>query len=138
MITENGYSKEPTIMPEGIFVTFGKDMMDSKGGSETFMNYFETVMRDEEVTWLHKLKFAPKFDINYVYLIVANKLYARGYYGGFQKGITTVNVPGAANSFSKMERIAWSRIVIAGPLEKCPFERELKGFQGFRYCTKLF
>ena len=30
MITNNGYSKDSTIMPEGIVVTFGKDMMDKR------------------------------------------------------------------------------------------------------------
>ncbi len=138
MITADGYSKDPTIMPEGIVITWGKDMLDLKGGLRNFLRYFNEVMQDEETMWLQKCKNAPQQDIIYVYIIVDNRLYARGYYGGYQKGETEINVPGAAKSFSRREVIDWSRIVVAGPIERCPFKRELKGFQGFRYCTKLF
>ncbi len=138
MITENGYSKDPTIMPEGIVITWGKDMLDLKGGLRNFIRYFNEVMQDEDTMWLQKCKNAPQQDIIYVYIIVANRLYARGYYGGYQKGETEINVPGTAKSFSSREVIAWPRIIVAGPIEKCPFKRELKGFQGFRYCTKLW
>lgn len=138
MITIDGYSKDPNIIPEGIVVTWGKDMIDLKGGLKIFLSYFNEVMKDEHTTWLQKCKNAPKHDILYVYIIVANRLYARGYYGGYQKGKAAINVPGAARSFSRREVIDWPRIVLAGPIEKCPVKRQLKGFQGFRYCTKLF
>lgn len=138
MITTTGYSNDPTIMPESIVITWGKDMVNLKGGLRKFLSYFNGIMQDEDTTWLQKCKNAPKHDIIHVYIIVANRLYAKGYYGGYQKGRTTINVPGQANSFSHRESIDWPRIIIAGPVERCPFKRTLKGFQGFRYCTKLF
>lgn len=138
MITADGYSKDPSIMPEGIVITWGKDMINLKGGLKKFLQYFHEVMQDEETTWLQKCKNAPKYDITHVYIIVANRLYAKAYYGGYEKGETEINSPGAGKSFSRRETIEWPRIVLAGPIEKCPFKRELKGFQGFRYCTKLF
>lgn len=138
MITEKGFSKDYSILPEGIVITWGKEMIDLKGGLKKFLTYFNEVMLDEENTWLQKCKNAPRHDILYVYIIVAHRLYARGFYGGHEKGLAKINVPGAGKSFSRSENIAWPRIIIAGPIEKCPFKRELKGFQGFRYCTKLF
>lgn len=138
MITETGYSKDPMIMPEGIVITWSADMIYLKGGMRKFKKFFKQSMQDENCTWLQKCKNAPKADIIYVYIIVSGRLYARGYYGGHYKGETEINVPGAGSSFARCETIAWPRIVIAGPIEYCPFKRELKGFQGFRYCTKLF
>ena len=138
MITPTGYSKDPLLMTEGIVITWSKEMIALKGGLKKFLKYFNEVMQDEETVWLQKCNNAPKQDILYVYIIVANRLYARGYFGGYQRGETEINVPGAGKSFSKRESIDWPRIIIAGPIEKCPFKRELKGFQGFRYCTKLF
>lgn len=134
MITETGYSKDPMLMPEGIVVTFGRDMMDEQGGPIEFLRNFEWVMSNEEDYWMHKMSNLPTFrDFTHVYIIVMNRLYGRCIFGGIDKGITTAY---AANGESK--RIDWNRIILAGPLEKAPFKRTLKGFQGFRYCTKLF
>jgi hypothetical protein len=138
MITADGYSKDPSIMPEGIVITWGKDMIDLKGGLKNFLSYFKEIMLDEDTTWLQKCKNAPKHDIIHVYIIVANRLYAKGFYGGYDKGKTIINTPSTGKSFSRRENIEWPRIIIAGPIEYCPFKRTLKGFQGFRYCTKLF
>ncbi len=138
MITPEGYSKDKTIMPEGIVITWGKDMIDLKGGLKNFLYYFKEVMQDEDTTWLQKCKNAPKNDIIYVYIIVANRLYARGFFGGYQTGETVINTPSTPKSFSRREKVDWSRIVIAGPIKYCPFKRTLRGFQNFRYSTKLF
>lgn len=138
MITANGYSKEPNMMPEGIVITWSKEMMHLKGGVKKFLQYFDTVMQDEEAVWLQKQKLAPKQDIIYVYIILLNRLYCRLNYVGFETGKTIVNEPGTGLSFSRSLQVSWPRILMAGPVIKCPFKRELRGFQGFRYCTKLF
>jgi hypothetical protein len=137
MITANGYSKDPMIQPEGIAITWGKDLVIEKGGLRNFLRYFNKVMEDENCTWLQKCKNAPKTDIIYVYVIVCNRLYGRGYYGGYETGATDISF-GDGKSWSSSKTIAWPRIVIGGPFERCPFKRTLKGFQGFRYTTKLF
>lgn len=126
------------LQPDGIVITWGKDMIDLRGGLKRFLQYFNETMKDEDCTWLQKCKNSPKQDIVYVYIIVANRLYARGYYGGHYSGPTHINVPGMGKSFSRSMSVSWPRVVIAGPIEKCPFKRKLKGFQGFRYCTKLW
>ncbi len=137
MITVNGYSKDPSIIPEGIVITWSVDMIRLKGGLLSFIRYFEMVMSDEDTHWLQKCKNAPKHDITTVYIIVCNRLAYKCFYGGHQRGETEIN-NGDGISFSSRTKIDWPRIVIAGPFEKCPFKRELRGFQGFRYCTKLF
>lgn len=134
MITANGYSKDPNIIPEGIAVTFGKEMMIEQGGAKNFIKHFEYWMkRGDEFYWLHKCKNKPSLEVDHVYIIVLNRLYCRCYFGGYEKHTTT---GGTADGREKS--ITWPRIILAGPLEKCPFKRELKGFQGFRYTTKLF
>lgn len=41
MITANGYSKDLSIIPEGIVVTFGKVMIAEQGGLLRFIKNFE-------------------------------------------------------------------------------------------------
>lgn len=138
MITADGYSNDTSIRPEGIVVTFGKDMMDSKGGLLSFIRYFEKNMSTEDGLWLQKCKNKPQYDdLLNVYVIVANRLKYKCFYGGYQTGTTNI-FNGNGHSFSYSTVIGWPRILLAGPFEKCPFKRELRGFQGFRYCTKLF
>src|ERR1700733_6675693 len=92
MITAEGYSKNPSLIPEGIVITWGKDMIDLKGGLLSFIRYFNKTMSIEESLWLQKCKNAPKFDkINHVYIIVNNQLYGRCYYGGYETGPTEIN-----------------------------------------------
>lgn len=40
MITAQGYSKDPNIVPEGVAITFGKEMMEDQGGAKTFLTAF--------------------------------------------------------------------------------------------------
>lgn len=133
MITAKGYSKDPSIMPEGIAVTFGKEMMQEQGGVKQFLWYFNDVMADPSCHWLHKMKNKPTMEFDHVYIIVLNRLFGRAFFGGFEKKESVVYT---ADGGSKV--IDWPRMILAGPIERCPFKRELKGFQGFRYTTKLF
>jgi hypothetical protein len=134
MITATGYSKDPNIVPEGIAVTFGKDMMLEQGGIRNFLKHFEDWMtKGDDHWWLHRCKNKPQVELDYVYVIVLNRLYCRCYYGGYEKHET---IGGTADGGEK--EISWPRIILAGPIEKPNFKRRLQGFQGFRYCTKLF
>jgi hypothetical protein len=139
MITREGYSKDPNIVPEAIVVTLGKEMIEEqcgpgKKGLLMFLRYFEDWMdKGEGFHWLHKCKNCPTRDILYVYLIVANRLYCRLYYGGHHRTHTTGKI---ADGSEKI--IDWPHLVLAGPITKCPYKRQLKGFQGFRYSTQLF
>ena len=138
MITTDGYSKDPNIIPEGIVITWGKDMIQEKGGIRDFIRYFSLIMKEENSYWLQRCRNKPTYvDLLHVYIIVANRLYGRCFYGGYETGQTNIS-NGDGRSWSVSNVITWPRIVMGGPFEKCPFKRTLKGFQGFRYCTKLF
>lgn len=137
MITATGYSKDPNIQPEGVVITFGKEMMETNGGQKAVMQHFLSIMEasanGEETYWMHKMKLWPKVEVADVYIITLNRLWGRVKFGWFEKNSTF-----AYKSDGSDCEIAWPRMVLVGPFEKCPFKRELKGFQGFRYCTKLF
>lgn len=134
MITATGYSKDPSIIPEGIAVTFGAEMIKEKGGLHAFLKWFHSFIDNEDSYWLHKLTNRPKFDqFIHVYIIIANRLYGRCYFGGFGHGGEGQTLPGG-----DYEPIPWKYAILAGPLERCPHKRILRGFQGFRYATQLW
>lgn len=132
MITASGYSKDPNIRPEGIVITFGKEMIENNGGQKEVMKYFLQTMADENAYWMHKMLIWPKIEVADVYIITLNRLWGKVKFGWFEKGATFKYSP------TDKGIIEWPRMVIVGPFERCPFKRTLRGFQGFRYCTKLF
>jgi hypothetical protein len=138
MITRDGYSDDVSILPEGIVITFSKEMMFQKGGPKRFLQHFNNTMSTGDHVWMQKCKNAPTRDIAHVYIIIMNRLYCKGYFAGYQPGGEQIINTSSYYSFSNYESISWPRIIIGGPIEHCPFKRTLKGFQGFRYCTKLF
>ena len=136
MITVNGYSTNNEQI-EGIAVTWGKDLIQEKGGLLSFIRHFEKSMATEDSTWFQKCRNSPTRDILYVYIIVCNQVRYRCYYGGHATGETEI-WNGDGHSWSSRSVISWPRIILAGPYEKAPFKIHKKGFQGFRYTTKLF
>lgn len=139
MITERGYSKDPSIIPEGIALTFGRQMIEEKcgpgkAGLLSFLRWFEYCLKDDGLFFM-KCKNRPMHEVDHVYIIVANRLYCRCYFGGYQSGSFEGYMRPDAE---EMEVADWSGIHLAGPIEKPKFRRTLKGFQGFRYTTKLF
>lgn len=139
MITATGYSKDPIEVAEGIVITWSMDMINSKGGLLQFVRYFEKIMgqEDDQQLWLQKCRNKPKVEIIYVYIIVTGRLLYRLNYIGHEAGEVEIN-NGDGISFSRRQTVSWPRIVMAGPFVKNPVKRKLRGFQGFRYCTKLF
>jgi hypothetical protein len=134
MITIDGYSKDTGIQPEGIAVTFGREMIAEKGGLLTFVRWFEGVFAFEDDYWMHKCKNKPQHDILYVYVIVCNRVHYRCMYGGYHPpGGTGQLMPGGL-----CVDVNWPHIILAGPLVKSPTKIFRPGFQGFRYTTKLF
>ena len=144
MITLNGYTKEETLPPEGIVVTFGTQMMLEKGGILNFLKYFEKSMTDPGSCWLHKSRGKPqkKFEkrLLYIYVIVCGQIKYRAIYGGHESGPVEVgNNNGCGSNYSV---VSWPRFRLEQPLIKAPpqLKEKLKfsGFQGMRYCEKLF
>lgn len=138
MITEKGYSQDPSIMPEGIVVTFGKTMIEEQGGLKTFLEAFQSTMQGYEdgCYWMHTMSNFPKIEVDRIYIIVANRLYGMAYCGGFNRNHDADVVGYGATGKQKLMDKPF--IILSGPFERCPFKRTLKGFQGFRYSTKLW
>lgn len=120
-------------MPDGIAVTFGEVMIEEQGGLKTFLTGFKQALQEEDGYWMHKCKNRPQQDIIFVYIIIKNRLAYRCYYGGYN-----VEHTDGVSADGKDKVIDWPRINLAGPLERCPYKRTLKGFQGFRYCSELW
>jgi len=146
MITAAGYSKDPSILPEGIVITWSDDLINQRHGLKEFCRIFEESMQRDEALWYNKALRSPKHDINYVYIIVSGKLKYRCYYGGFSTDHKPSRLKEVGKPIDQWQHFSWAlwhtvlfpHIILAGPVKVCPFERQLKGFQGFRYCTKLF
>lgn len=138
MITATGYSKDPSILPEGIAVTFGKQMIIEQGGLKTFIKAFQETMSQHEDGgyWMHTCSNLPSLELDHIYLVMANRLYGRVYCGGFFRNHFADVVAYGATGVQKLMDKPF--IILSGPFEKCPVKRTLKGFQGFRYTTKLF
>lgn len=138
MITTTGYSKDPMIIPEGIAVTFGKQMIEEQGGLRTFLKAFEETMaaHDAGEYWMHTCSNFAKIEVDHIYIIVANRLYGRVYFGGYHRNHDKNVIAYGGTGLQKLMDKPF--IILSGPLVKCPFKRTLKGFQGFRYTTKLF
>jgi len=136
MITRKGYSKDRMIIPEGIVITWGKDMIQEKGGLLTFIRFFRDCMSAEDSIWMQKCRNRPRKDkfLQYVYIIVHNRVHYRGLYGGYR----AEPVECYLNSWSSRQLITWPHIIICGPIETAPMKIIRPGFQGFRYSEKLF
>lgn len=132
MITKEGYSKDASLLPDGICVTWGKDMIAQCGGWRKFYRHFLNVINNEDCIWNQKSRGKPSMEIMYVYIIVNNRVRYRLNYLGFER-FDTVLQDGNGDKY-----IDWSRITMTGPLVKAPTKIIRKGFQGFRYCQKLF
>lgn len=133
MITSDGYSKDPSIQPDAIVITWSKEMIQEGYGSlRSFIKHFKECMSDPDNWWLQKCKNKPKHDVLYVYIIFDGRVRYRAHFAGYEKGATTI-----CDGYGDKE-VEWSRVIMTGPLVEAPYPIYRKGFQGFRYATKLF
>lgn len=135
MITPEGYSKDPGLIPEAIVITLGQEMIAEKGGLLSFIRWFENGFGGDG-WWYHKCKNKPAHDILWVYVIVCNRLRYRFNYAGYNKMAQAMGYKHPDDQEPTM--IEWPHIILTGPMVKCPFKRKISGFRQFRYATKLF
>jgi hypothetical protein len=117
-----------------IATNWGADLIKEGGGLLAFIRDFEESFKDEQCVWLNKCKNRPKHEgkIIYVYVIVCNQVRYRLQYAGYDTGITNVR------NGTVVKSVTWPRILMVGPMVKAPHKIYFRGFQGFRYTTKLF
>lgn len=137
MITAQGYSKDPSIMPEGIMLTLPVMFFeDRKMTTEHFKKVFERHMQGDDSWWNFKLTNLPKFDVSYVYLIFDKHVQYRCNLMNYERNVSKSFKDSADKEVRHFDNCNW--VLFTGPVIKPPHEWPQKGFQGFRYTTKLF
>ena len=138
MITSHGYSKDSSIMPEGIMLTLPVMFFEDRGiiDYETFKKLFERYMRAEDSLWNFRLTNLPKHDIAWVYLVFEKQVQYRLNFVQYERNTSKQFNDSPDGRIRKFENCNW--VILTGPAVKPPHEWPQKGFQGFRYTTKLF
>jgi hypothetical protein len=137
MITDRGYSKDPTIVPEGIMLTLPTVFFeDRKMTIEQFKKVFERHMARGDAWWNFKLTNLPVHDVAYVYLIFDKHVQYRCNLIQYERNVSKSFKDAPDGKTRHFENCNW--VLFTGPVVKPPHEWPQKGFQGFRYTTKLF
>lgn len=131
------YSKDVSIMPEGIMLTLPVMFFEDRGMNvEEFKKYFERFMKHEDALWNFKLSNLPLHDIAWVYLVFDKHVQYRMNFVQYERNVTKTFKDGVDGKFRVFPNNNW--VIFTGPPIKPPHEWPQKGFQGFRYTTKLF
>ncbi len=137
MITKQGYSKDPTIMPDGIVLTLPKMFFNDRNtGIEEFKVLFERYMKQEDGLWNFKLTNLPKHEVCFVYIVFDGKIQYRCNLVAYERNVSKSFKDAPDNKVREFPNCNW--VLLSGPAVKPPHEFIQKGFQGFRYCTQLF
>lgn len=160
MITAAGYSKDSNIMPEGIVITFPvqflldiapqlnscQTMTTGNGsyriryntqkyqilaGYKQCIKQIEQVRKDaENAWWWHSIGSRPTIDVLNAYIIILGRVRYKAVIAGWE--------PGGEKQFSDNRKLTAKHWLQLAFFEPAPIVIEIKGFQSFRYCTKLF
>lgn len=137
MITPNGYSKDPYIIPDGIMLTLPTMFFeDRKMTIEQFKEVFERQMSMDDSYWNFKLTNLPLHDVAYVYLVFDKQVQYRCNLMCYERNKTKSFKDSPDQVVRNFPNQNW--VLFTGPVIKPPYEWPQKGFQGFRYTTKLF
>lgn len=137
MITVNGYSKDPSIIPEGIMLTLPVMFFQDRGTDiESFKELFERYMQKEDSIWNFRLTNLPLHNIAFIYLVFDKKVQYRANFVMYERNKSKQFYDSPDGKVRKFPPSNW--ILFTGPVIKPPYEMPQKGFQGFRYTTKLF
>lgn len=137
MITTNGYSKDPGLIPEGIVLTLPEVFFaDRNWDYPGFIKMFERFMSKEDSIWNYRLTNLPLMDIAWVYLVFDKQIQFRTNFVMYERNISKTFNDGPDKKVRKFPNCNW--VILAGPAIRPPHEWPQKGFQGFRYSTKLF
>lgn len=137
MITQRGYSKDPSIMPDGIVLTLPTMFFEDRGMTcDQFKRYFERYMQLDDAIWNFKLTNLPLRDIAYVYLVFDKQIQYECRFVMYERNVSKAFKDSHDQKVRMYANQNW--VLFTGPALKPPYPMPQKGFQGFRYCTKLF
>lgn len=131
------YSKDPNIVPEGIALTLPVMFFeDRKMTTAQFKKVFERYMKREDAIWNFRLSNLPTMDVLYVYLIFDRQFQYRCNLVMYERNKAKAFDDSPDGVVRKFPPSNW--VLFTGPIVKPQDEWPQKGFQGFRYTTKLF
>lgn len=137
MITQHGYSKDPSIQPEGIALTLPVIFFEDRGmTTQQFKKYFERFMRSESSYWNFKLSNLPLHEVPYVFLIFDKHFQYRLNLMQYERNVSKSFKDAIDGKTREFPNQNW--VLFTGPVIKPPYPMPQKGHQGFRYTTKLF
>jgi hypothetical protein len=137
IIGPSKYSKDPTIPAEGIALTLPKQFFEDRGWTYAeFEKYFEKLMAKDDSIWHFRLTNLPTQDVAWVYLIFEGFIQFRLNLVMYERNKSKVFKDGPDSENRHFPNSNW--VLLAGPAVRAPYEMIQKGFQGFRYTTKLF
>jgi hypothetical protein len=131
------YSKDQSIIPEGIMLTLPVAFFeDRKWGCEGFIKMFERYMSKEDSIWNFRLTNLPTHEVAWVYLVFDKKVQFRVNMVMYERNVSKYFYDGPDKKERAFPSANW--VILSGPAIRPPHEWPQKGFQGFRYTTKLF
>lgn len=137
IIGPSKYSKDPSIVPEGIALTLPKQFFEDRGWTYSECEkYFERFMRKENHIWNFRLTNLPTIDVAWAYLIFDGFIQFRANIVMCERNKSKTFYDGPDKKERHFPSANW--VILSGPVRKAPFDCPQKGFQGFRYTTKLF
>lgn len=137
MITARGYSKDASIIPEGIMLTLPKMFFRDRNMSySSFEKMFERYMRREDAIWNFKLTNLPLHDVAFVYLCFEGFVQYRCNLVMYERNKSKTFSDTPDKKVRHFPDCNW--VLFTGPAVKPYEDIPQKGFQGFRYTTKLF
>lgn len=137
MITPKGYSKDPSLMPDGIMLTLPVAFFEDRGTTiEKFKKMFERYMAKDDAIWNFKLTNLPLHDIAYVYLVFDKQVQYCCNFIQYERKVAKAFDDAPDGIVREFQACNW--VLFTGPVSKPPYEWPQKGFQGFRYTTKLW
>lgn len=124
-------------MPEGIMITLPTMFFEDRGmDAESFTMMFYRFMKQEDSLWNFKLTNLPKHDVAWVYIVYDKQVQFRLNLVQYERGTTKEFKDAPDQKVRRFENCNW--VIMCGPPVRPPHEWPQKGFQGFRYTTKLF
>lgn len=114
---------------EGIAITISQAMLKEKGYRNWLRNFLEA-MNTEGWCYYMRLGARPRVEVDYVYLVIGNRVRYRAYVGGYGSGHMVFS-----DGKEMMARV-W--LILGGPVAKPSAPIAMTGFRGFRYVNKLF
>jgi hypothetical protein len=137
MITATGYSKDRSIIPEGIMLTLPVQFFeDRKWDYKGFIKMFERYMAREDSLRNFRLTNLPLHEVLWIYLVFDKHVQFRTNMVMYERNVSKSFNDGPDRKCRNFPNANW--VILSGPAIRPPYECPQKGFQGFRYTTKLF